>query len=206
MDEAGDQDPIPSPVHAAPRRSNGITASELYTVELSSENMRTDRVYVKADEDKADEYTIGSDVMKLSTSQARPQIWVEQYNVKLCKSTMAPVNGQTVYPLGLYAPVAGEYTITNNQSAEVEEENTLYLTYDGLPIWNLTDAPYSIQLEKGTNMHYGLLLVRNYAPSVTTGTEEIQTGLQAAQKVLWNNQVYILRGGEVYTVTGKKVQ
>ena len=206
VDEAGDQDPIPSPVHAAPRRSNGITASELYTVELSSENMRTDRVYVKADEDKADEYTIGSDVMKLSTSQARPQIWVEQYNVKLCKSTMAPVNGQTVYPLGLYAPVAGEYTITNNQSAEVEEENTLYLTYDGLPIWNLTDAPYSIQLEKGTSMHYGLLLVRNYAPSVTTGTEEIQTGLQAAQKVLWNNQVYILRGGEVYTVTGKKVQ
>lgn len=206
VDEAGDQDPIPSPVHAAPRRSNGITASELYTVELSSENMRTDRVYVKADEDKADEYTIGSDVMKLSTSQARPQIWVEQYNVKLCKSTMAPVNGQTVYPLGLYAPVAGEYTITNNQSAEVEEENTLYLTYDGLPIWNLTDAPYSIQLEKGTSMHYGLLLVRNYAPSVTTGTEEIQTGLQAAQKVLWNNQVYILRGGEVYTATGKKVQ
>ena len=204
VDEAGSQDPIP--VHAAPRRSNGITASELYTVELSSENMRTDRVYVKADEDKADEYTIGSDVMKLSTSQARPQIWVEQYNVKLCKSTMAPVNGQTVYPLGLYAPVAGEYTITNNQSAEVEEENTLYLTYDGLPIWNLTDAPYSIQLEKGTNMHYGLLLVRNYAPSVTTGTEEIQTGLQAAQKVLWNNQVYILRGGEVYTATGKKVQ
>ena len=205
VDEAGGQAPIPS-VHAAPRRSNGITASELYTVELSAENMRTDRVYVKADEDKADEYTIGSDVMKLSTSQARPQIWVEQYNVKLCKSTMAPVNGQTVYPLGLYAPVAGEYTITNNQSAEVEEENTLYLTYDGLPIWNLTDAPYSIQLEKGTNMHYGLLLVRNYAPSVTTGTEEIQTGLQAAQKVLWNNQVYILRGGEVYTVTGKKVQ
>lgn len=205
VDEAGGQAPIPS-VHAAPRRSNGITASELYTVELSAENMRTDRVYVKADEDKADEYTIGSDVMKLSTSQARPQIWVEQYNVKLCKSTMAPVNGQTVYPLGLYAPVAGEYTITNNQSAEVEEENTLYLTYDGLPIWNLTDAPYSIQLEKGTSMHYGLLLVRNYAPSVTTGTEEIQTGLQAAQKVIWNDQVYILRGGEVYTVTGKKVQ
>ena len=205
VDTAGNENPIP-PVHGAPRRSNGITASELYTVELSAENMRTDRVYVKADEDKADEYTIGSDVMKLSTSQARPQIWVEQYNVKLCKSTMAPVNGQTVYPLGLYAPVAGEYTITNNQSAEVEEENTLYLTYDGLPIWNLTDAPYSIQLEKGTSMHYGLLLVRNYAPSVTTGTEEIQTGLPAAQKVIWNDQVYILRGGEVYTATGKKVQ
>lgn len=200
---AGNQEPIHA--HIAARRTTADEASELYTVEFNAEGTQTDRVYVRTEEGKSDEYTVGSDVMKMSTSSVRPQIWVDRYNMKLCMNTVAPIDGQAAYPLGLYAPAAGEYTIALQPTED--DTNTIYLTCDGLVIWNLTYSPYLVQLEKGTNTRYGLQIVHAEAPAVTTGIVDAQAGTQpTAQKVLLNDKVYILRGTNVYTVEGQMVK
>ena len=114
-------------------------------------------------------------------------------------------NNQATYPLGISVPQAGEYEIS---SPAGENGDMLYLTYDGRIIWNLTYAPYSASFEKGTNTRYGLKLVRSNAPAVTTDMEQLSgdNASSPIQKVLIDDQVYVLRGEEIYTITGQKAK
>ena len=191
---------------SAPRRANAYTEMRRLEVTLASEDKaQTDRIIIRTMEDKEDTYTIGQDLVKMGASDIVPQMWVDRYDSRLCINTVAPVNDVATYPLSLFAPKADEYTVSTNATAE--DNVTLYLTFDGRPIWNLTYSPYVTSLEKGTNRHYGLMLIRSKAPEVATGMGEVQDGTQpAAQKILLNGQVYILRGGELYSITGQSVK
>ena len=189
----------------APRRSEARSNTpQYYAVHIMANGKSADRIYVKADEDKEENiYTNGIDVAKMGVSTVRAQMWIERYDTKLAVNTMAPVNNTAVYPLGISIPQAGEYEIS---SPAGENGDMLYLTYDGRIIWNLTYAPYSASFEKGTNTHYGLKLVRSNAPAVTTEMEQSAITDDQSQiiKVLIDDKVYILRGGEIYTITGQK--
>ena len=86
-----------------------------------------------------------------------------------------------------------------------EEGSTLYLTMNGRVIWNLNYAPYTAYLEKGVTDNFGLRLVISNAP---TSFEEVTVDnpVGEIQKVLINGEVYVVRGGEVYTITGVKIK
>ena len=193
--------------HAAPRRTKATT-TPLTRCEIlfaASGTEETDCIIVRADEDKeVNEYTVGQDLVKMGVSNLVPQMWIERYDAKLCINTLAPVNDAAVYPLGIFAPQAGEYTISVNE--QTANDFMLYLTIDGRSVWNLTYAPYTATLEQGTTNRYGLKLVRNSnAPAVTTGIQDAQADA-AAQKIVLDGQVYILRGNNVYSVDGRIVK
>ncbi len=192
---------------SAPRRVNAQSeATEYFEVHLLADGKSSDRIYIKSDAGKEEDvYTTGIDVAKMGVSDMYPQLWIERYSNQLAVNTVAPVNDVATYPLSLFAPKADEYTVSTNATAE--DNVTLYLTFDGRPIWNLTYSPYVTSLEKGTNRHYGLMLIRSKAPEVATGMGEVQDGTQpAAQKILLDGQVYILRGGELYSITGQSIK
>jgi hypothetical protein len=68
-------------------------------------------------------------------------------------------------------------------------------------------APYYASLEKGTTNRYGLRLVRNNAPAVVTDVDEVHSdNMQQCTKVIMDDHVYILRGEELYTITGQKAK
>ena len=191
---------------AAPRRAKTITTGgDRYTVEIMPENGKiADRLFLLIDEDKPDEYTDGKDLPKAGVGSARAQMWVSRYGAKLCKNTIAPTDDQADYPLGIYAPKAGEYTIYI--AAQPEEEQALYLTKDGKAIWNLSDGAYTLNLERGTTTQYGLR-VSAKGPQVATGVDEAIVDAHGnTQKVLINNQVYIIRGDKVYSIDGQLVK
>ena len=209
---ATDQDvitPFSAPRRNAPAKTDKqyLSLEDYYKISISSDNgIMGSNVYVLGEEDKEDAYIIGHDLAKLNMSNVRAQMWIERYDNKLCMNTTALINNKAIYPLGLYIPQAGEYTISNQQSvAGGQTSDMLYLTYDGRVIWNLTYSPYTASLEKGTNNHYGLRLVHSNTP---TDVEQIQTEGSSQQilKVLIDDKVYILRGGEIYTVTGQKAK
>ena len=111
------------------------------------------------------------------------------------------VNGTASYELGIFAPNAGIYTI----SVPTEREDaSLYLTKDGMIIWDLTMSPYEAELVKGQNNGYGLLLQAK-APQTPTGVDEIKTK-SAAQKLIIDEHVYILRNKQMYDVNGKMIK
>ena len=191
---------------AAPRHAKTITTGgDRYTVEIMPENGKlADRLFLLVDEDKPDEYTDGKDLPKAGVGSARAQMWVNRYNAKLCKNTIASIDGQAEYPLGIYAPKAGEYTIYI--AAQPEGEQAMYLTFDGTAIWNMNDGAYTMNLERGTTCHYGLRISAK-SPQVATGVDEaVVDAHDKTKKVLINDRVYIIRENNVYSVDGQLVK
>ena len=194
---------------AAPARRTAereVTLDDFYHVELLNvQGVKNADVFIRAEEDKQDAYYIGKDVACMGLTSARAQMWVNRYNVKLCMNTTAPINDVAEFSISVYAPSNGEYTIRlNNQP---DEDYTLYLTRDGEAIWDLSMGDYVMNLNSGVHKNYGLRLSANKAPEVVTGIDEAIVDAQGdIRKVLINNNVYIIRGGEVYTVTGAKIQ
>ena len=187
----------------APRRTREQIIEDRYDVRIAANGgVSADRVLVLAEEDKEDKYVILKDLSKAGVSPVRAQMWVDRYGEKLCMNTTALINNKANYPLTISAPKAGEYDIFLN--GEVKEGTTLYLTYDGKAIWNLTYGSYTAILEKGLDTHYGLRVVINRMP---TGIEEttIQNG-DPIRKVIVDDKVYIIRNGEIYSVTGQKTK
>ena len=160
-----------------------------------------DQMYVRASETATNEYEQGHDMITWNGTTANTaMIWAENYGKRLAIEEAPLVNNQASYALGIYAPKAGTYRI----AATSENEGDLYLTQNGSIIWNLSMGAYELELTKGTTEGYGLLLQAK-APGAATGVDNIDAS-EAAQKVIINDHVYILRNGQMYGVDGKTVK
>ncbi len=192
---------------SAPRRRVApVVDNAYYEVHISAGEAYTDRLYLQTLEDKEDRYVIGLDLAKAGVSTKVAQMWVNRYNAKLCVNTTAPVGKTATYPLGISVPENGTYQISS--ATEMQANQELYVTRNGSAIWNLAYGPYTVTLDKGTYSEYGIKLIQSNAPAVTTGVDQTQTTNDKLQiqKVIIENQVYIVREGELYTITGQKVQ
>lgn len=197
----------------APRRYMKAETTETTKFEVRIAPINTDftdRVFVQLNEEKTqDIYTVGMDLQKMGVSSKVAQMWINRYDTKLCLNTMAPIEAQVDYPLGIIVPEAGKYTISIKYTANDNSQADLFLTLDGEPIWNLSKNAYTLQLEKGTTSRYGLRTVSK-APQTTTDFEPIwgdpEGNAIKAAKVLINNHVYIIRDGKLYTITGSLVR
>ncbi|MBQ3633019.1 MAG: InlB B-repeat-containing protein [Paludibacteraceae bacterium] len=189
-------------VYAAPRRV--AQPDNRYDVRIAPVGEETtDRLFLATDEDKqTDRYVIGKDLAKMGVSTKVAQIWVCNYDAKLCMNTLAPVNDVTLCPLGIYAPDAGEYTIS---IAGTNADTDLYLTLDGQPVWNLSEGAFTATFEQGTTKRYGLRISAK-TPHITTGSVNVQNDHVQCTKILIDNQIYIIRNNKVYTIDGKSIK
>ena len=189
---------------SAPRRTRA-QANLRYDVRIApAEAEYTDRLFVKTtDSREADVYTIGQDLAKVGVSNIVPQMWINRYNEKLCVNTAEWINNTAEYPLGISVPAAGSYTLN---TADVNEDYDLYVTLNGNAVWNLSDGAYTLTLDKGTSTEYGLRISAK-APQVVTGMDEAVVDAQGdTRKVLIDNQVFIIRGNNVYSIDGQIVK
>ena len=189
-----------NPFSAPVRRAK--VDNSYYEVHISAGANYTDRIYLQTLEDKEDTYVIGLDLAKAGVSSIVAQMWVNRYGSKLCVNTTAPKGTSATYPLGIQVPADGEYQIYT--ATEMQEGQEMYVTLNGRAIWNLAYGPYEVSLTKGTHTEYGLKLVQ--APAVVTGVEQITNDQSPIQKVLIDNQIYIIREGVVYTINGQQVK
>ena len=192
---------------AAPRRERAEQATSFdVQIAAAGATKRADHISIQIDEDKEEnKYVIGKDLTKFGVSARVAQMWIDRYDVKLCFNTIAPEGDATYFPMNIYAPKAGTYTIAIEREVATEDY-ALYLTYNGEAIWNLSDGAYTANLNKGTDANYGLRISAK-APQVVTGVDEAIVDAQGeTRKVLINNQVFIIRGEKVYTIDGQLVK
>lgn len=181
-----------------------LSLNDYYQIAIASERVAGGHVYVLPEEEKENKYVIGHDLAQFGMSTAVPQVWVNRYDTKLALNTTALVGETAEFPMGVYAPAAGEYTISLN--AQPSEDYTVYLTRDGQVTWNLSDGAFVTTLTSGIQSNYGVRLVRK-APQVATGIDEaVVDAKNETRKVLIDNQVFIIREGHVYTVDGQIVK
>ena len=186
----------------APRRSsasqNGVARVNLTSVEGGY----SDRIYVSGTDKEENAYIAGRDLAKAGESKVVPQLWVDTYNQKLSVHEAAWQGENAICPLGIYVPEEGEYTLTATQP---EDGTQVYLTIDGMPVWNISETAYILSHGKGTMNNYGLMLLQ--ASRMPTGVENVESADdEKAQKIILNNQLYILRDSRMYDATGKKVK
>ncbi len=162
-----------------------------------------DNLYISASEDALSEYEIGHDLVKLGTMKEAKigQLWCTAYNMQLCDAELPLNDNQADFPISMYAPVAGTYTLS---IGEAPQDATVYLTQDGANIWNLSFSDYEMDLSKGTTTGYGLRIIAE--EKVATGVENMKSEDTMAQKLLINGVLYIQRDGALYDATGKRVQ
>ena len=191
---------------AAPRRTRA-QANLIYDVRIAPANgAYTDRLFIKTTDSKENVYTVGQDLAKVGVSSIVPQMWINRYDAKLCVNTAELISETAEYPLGISVPANGEYTISNVQSPMSDEAYTLYLTLNGQVIWNLSNGAYTLTLSKGTSNEYGLRISAK-SPAVATGVDEALVDAQGdTKKVLINDQVFIIRGENVYSIDGQLVK
>ena len=170
----------------------------------SGAEIADNHVYVLASETASASYEKGHDVITMNdeTSKYSALIWTKNYGMRLAIEEAPLVDEKATYELGIFAPAAGAYSIS---VASAKENADLYLTYEGSIIWNLSEGEYTADLAKGSNTGYGLLLVKK-VPMMPTGIDEVQGNKVQCTKVILDEKVFILRGGQMYDVTGKAVK
>ena len=191
------------PAPAAPMRRAKVD-NAYYEVQIAAGEDYTDRIFLLVVEGKEESYRIGLDLAKAGISAKVAQMWVSRYKTKLCVNTTAPKGTSATYPLGIQVPADGEYQIYS--ATEMQDNQQMYVTFNGRAIWNLAYGPYEVFLTQGTHTEYGLKLVQS--PAVTTDIEnsEAINGANSVRKVLIDNQIYIIREGAVYTINGQIVK
>ena len=161
----------------------------------------SDPIYVSATDKEQDVYVLGHDLSKAGESKMVPQMWVDAYGKKLSVHESNWQGNNAYCTLGLYVPANGEYVIS---AAQPEDNTRIYLTQNGQPIWDLTQTEYTLSLQKGNTASYGLMIVK--APQITTGVDQTQTDDVQESKVIINNTLFILRNGQMYDASGRKVK
>lgn len=189
----------------APRRATASEETLEYELRIApADGDYTDRLYISAMDEKDDTYVIGQDLAKISVSRGVAQLWVERYDAKLSvNATELDSDNKAAFPLGIYAPKAGNYELSTVTAVPNDEE--LILTYDGMPVKDLSMGTYTATLQAGTNRHYGLLLVHK-APQITTDGGMVETDASNIRKVFIDGQVYIIRDGNIYSIFGQQIQ
>ena len=177
-----------------------------YCVRITREgaNDFADQMYVRASEEASATYERGHDLIAWNgTSGKSALLWSENYGMRLAIEEAPLANNGAIYTLGIFAPNAGEYVISTPTE---DEDATLYLTLNGHIIWNLSQGAYTAELQQGQNSGYGLKIVA--APKVSTGIENsgLMNDANGVQKVIIDEHVFILRGGQMYDVNGKMVK
>lgn len=194
--------------YAPARRAKAQAVPAKYEVSVTAAGATryADHLSITLNEDKEDNaYVIGKDLVKFGVSAKVAQMWIDRYDAKLCVNTVAPEGDATNFPMSLFAPKAGNYTIAIEREVATEEY-ALYLTCNGEAIWNLSEGAYVMNLEKGTYTNYGLR-VSARAPQSTTGIDEAVVDAKGeTRKVLINDQVFIIRGDKVYSIDGQLVK
>lgn len=192
--------PQASHVLLAPRRA--ASAPQRTAIQIAGEGKPfSDQLFISADEMAGQAYTQGVDVAKAGDlgSAKVAQLWTNAYNTPLCAHEAQLINGEAHYALSIYAPANGSYTLT---SQNIPDGATLYLTQNGNRIWDMSEA-YTLDLTKGTNTEYGLLLVESH--KIPTGVDAINSNADT-KKIMRNGILYILRNGKVYTAQGAMMQ
>lgn len=189
----------------APARAPHQTSKFRLALKAEGRENAADKLWVSANEEATGEYVIGRDVMKMGTAKESrvARIWSVRNGVDLCSNDMPMTNSQAESAIGLYTPKAGYYTL---EIENAPEDASLYLTYNGQIIWDLTASPYVFDLAKGTTEGYGLRIEAR-APQIATGVEETAADGKSVRKVLINNTIYIVTPeGKMYDAVGKGVK
>ena len=146
---------------SAPRRSSSTRQRVFVELNVTAPDGQTDNTGVWVDECYTPTYEIAADLTKMYVADAKPQLYtLDSNNEKMAYNAIPDENAENVI-LGLYAPVAGNYTLAlNNRVSRLQGAETVELLYNGNVVANLFYEDYVISADKGIVNGYSLRIRR----------------------------------------------
>ena len=188
---------------------------------LTNPTDESDKTTLLISDQFTDDYDMMNDLVKMrGTYYQYPQITTapilasHNNSEELAFNALPDESAATIgVPLNYYAATAGTYTFSVNERYSLEEVKSAML-YDATTTeyYDLlsNSEPYQFTTAKGDNKTRFKLFVRveRKVPQITTGLENAGKGgneINGPRKILRDGHLFILRGGNVYDVTGKEV-
>lgn len=140
----------------------------------------------------------------------KPRVWIMHESTRMAFEAMSEERAAGSVPVGYRAPEEGEYTFTLSDYSNLENVESVLLndSEEGVYNYDLLNADYTFSSTKSiyNDTRFSIRIVmKQETPSVITGTETIDLKSEKPQKFIWQNKMYILRGGVIYDATGKRV-
>ena len=155
------------------------------------------------------EYESGYDVAKQSLVGGKALLYSELPCGKLAFAAVPDSLAETRIPLTVYAATDGEYAfsmVDNNYLGRLQYV-FLHDTQTGLVV-DLLEHDCIAEMAQGTNAgrFYIQCVFAAEAPEISTGVNHLEKESDKAQKIIYNDKVYIIYQGRVYDMTGRQCE
>jgi len=141
----------------------------------------------------------------------RPVIASRNNDGEMAFNALPDASAEAGVPLNYFAASTGEYTIAYNDKYGREEIKAVMLNDKQTGQWiDLMENSYTFASNRVDNTDRFVLVVRverKKTPENLTDIENLYNGTEEGpRKLLINGHVYILRGGQLFDITGKQVK
>lgn len=161
-----------------------------------------------SDKYSADEYEINADLEKMFGNGYTLATYSLSRDTRLAYNAMSMSDAKKVIPIGFRAPEDGEYTFAlNPRYANAAVERVDLIDYQTGEVTNLMMSDYTFTSVRTQDDERFAL---NVVPMANMPTEIEQSAISGqqsvARKIVIDDHVYIIRNGQMFDVTGKRVK
>ncbi len=190
-----------SPLHA-PAQSN----SEQELTLLLSHGTKSDHTGLILSDAYTTDYEIGADLEKMFGEGFTLSVYTLSGNTRLAYNALSREAATQLIPVGFRAPEDGEYTFSLPEDSPTEGiERIDLIDYETGTLTNLLSAPYTFSTTR-TESESRFAITITYSKETPTDTEApFGKGNKRIEKVLIQQQLYIIIDGKMYDAIGKKV-
>lgn len=186
----------------APAQSN----SEQELTLLLSHGTKSDHTGLILSDAYTTDYEIGADLEKMFGEGFTLSVYTLIGNTRLAYNALSRESATQLIPVGFRAPEDGEYTFSLPEDSPTEGiERIDLIDYETGTLTNLLSAPYTFSTTR-TESESRFAITITYSKETPTDTEApFGKGNKRIEKVLIQQQLYIIIDGKIYDATGKKV-
>ncbi len=184
-------------------------------IDLTNPQGETDKTTVLISNKFTDDYDMMRDMVKMRGSYysyyTRPVLASRNNEGEMAFNALPDASALSGIPLSFFAAGGGSYTFSFNERYGREEVKEVKLLDKNNGQWHdLLTEPYSFTTNRVDDKNRFVLSVRveRKKPQTPTGVEQIgneQGDVEGCRKILMDGHIYILRGAQLYDVTGKQV-
>ena len=202
----GQADDSSLPIYA-PQRTTSEKPVVRTGIILSGAETSDKTTLLISDKYSADEYEINADLEKMFGNGYTLATYSLSRDTRLAYNAMSTTDAKNVIPIGFRAPEDGEYTFSlNPRYAEAAIERVDLIDYKTGEVTDLMMTDYHFTTVRTQDDERFAL---NVVPMAKVPTEIEQSAISDQQsdvrKIVIDDHVFIIRNGQMYDVTGKRV-
>jgi hypothetical protein len=187
-------------------------------IDLMNSKGEQDETTLLISNDFTDGYDIMNDLVKMrgdyyqyTQITTKPVLASRNNEGEMAFNALPDASAVAGVPLNFFTAYNGEYSISYNNKYDKDNEVTEVKLLDTKTNewYDLMNSAYTFTTNRENNNTRFILSVsvnRRKGPQITTGVNNWDSETNGPRKILSNGHLFIIRGGNVYDVTGKEVQ